>query len=61
MQVFVCLVSSAVSSAFWLLVISRWAYAVSGDPDINELGNSDDADTGVQNDTEIFCDYFSSK
>jgi len=34
------------------------AFAVSGDPDINELGNSNNADTGVQNDTEIFWDYF---
>ena len=59
MQVLVYLVFSV--TLLLLLAISRWAFAVSGDTDINELGNSYDADTGVQNDTEIFWDYFSSK
>ena len=53
MQVLVYLVFSA-TLLLLLLAISRWAFAVSGDTDINELGNSYDADTGVQNDTEIF-------
>ena len=47
MQVLVCLVSSATSG-------STWAFAVSADLDINELGDSDDTDTGVQDDAEIF-------
>ena len=29
-----------------------WALAVSGDLDVDELGNSDDGDTGVQDDAE---------
>ena len=53
MKILVYLVFSA-TLLLLLLAISRWAFAVSGDTDINELGNSYDADTGVQNDTEIF-------
>ena len=45
-QVSVCLVSSATSG-------STWAFAVSTDLDVDELGNSDDADTGVQDNAEI--------
>ena len=45
-QVSVCLVSSATSG-------STWAFAVSADLDVDELGNSDDADTGVQDNAEI--------
>ena len=51
MQVMVCLVSSATSAG------STWAFAVSADLDVNELGNSDDADTSVQNDAEIMGEY----
>ena len=32
-----------------------WALAVSGDLDVDELGNSDNGDTGVQDDAEIVC------
>ena len=52
MQVLVCLVSSATSAG------STWAFAVSADLDVNELGNSYDADTGVQDDAKIFDYYF---
>ena len=45
-QVSVCLVSSATSG-------STWAFAVSADLDVDELGNSDDTDTGVQDNAEI--------
>ena len=48
MQVLVCLVSSATSAG------STWAFAVSANLDVNELGNSYDADTGVQDDAKIF-------
>ena len=30
-----------------------WALAVSGNLDVDELGNSDNGDTGVQDDAEI--------
>ena len=33
-------------------VILVWAFAVSGDREVNHLGNSDNRDTGVQNDAE---------
>ena len=36
-----------------------WALAVSGDLDVDELGNSDDWDTGVQDDAEKFCENIS--
>ena len=32
-----------------------WALAVSGDLDVDELGNSDNGDTGVQDDAKIVC------
>ena len=54
MQVSVCLVSSATSG-------STWAFAVSADFDVDEFGNSDNADTGVQDDAEILIYCFVSK
>ena len=41
------LVSATTSTA------TAWALAVSADLDVNELSNSDDADTSVQNNAEI--------
>ena len=36
-----------------------WALAVSGDLDVDELGNGDDGDTGVQDDAEKFYENIS--
>ena len=42
----------SVDSSGHITVKLSWALAVSGDLDVDELGNSDNGDTGVQDDAE---------